>query len=115
MSTSRSSPGRAAYVDGRGGSSMRLNFSGVSEAEIHEGIRRIGEIVREQVALYGTLTGAAPRHRPGRTPAGTPGPQPLRARSSSPRCCDCQRSASAPDDRASPSSRAAARSNARCR
>jgi len=52
-------PGRAAYVDGRGGSSMRLNFSGVNEDEIREGIRRIGEIVREQVALYGTLTGAA--------------------------------------------------------
>jgi 2-aminoadipate transaminase len=53
-------PGRAAYVDGRGGSSMRLNFSGVSEDEIREGIRRIGEVVCEQVALYGTLTGAAP-------------------------------------------------------
>jgi 2-aminoadipate transaminase len=52
-------PGRAAYVDGRGGSEMRLNFSGVSEDEIREGIRRIGEVVREQVALYGTLTGAA--------------------------------------------------------
>jgi 2-aminoadipate transaminase len=52
-------PGRAAYVDGRGGSSMRLNFSGVSEHDIREGIRRIGEVVREQVGLYGTLTGAA--------------------------------------------------------
>jgi len=52
-------PGRAAYVDGRGGSSMRLNFSGVGEDEIREGIRRIGEVVREQVLLYGTLTGAA--------------------------------------------------------
>ena len=46
---------------------MRLNFSGVSEAEIHEGIRRIGEIVREQVGLYGTLTGAS---RSGAEPAG---------------------------------------------
>jgi 2-aminoadipate transaminase len=55
-------PGRAAYVDGRGGSSMRLNFSGVSERDIHEGIRRIGEVVHEQVGLYGTLTGTiAPR------------------------------------------------------
>jgi len=57
-------PGRAAYVDGRGGSSMRLNFSGVGEDDIREGVRRIGEVVREQVALYGTLTGraaAAPR------------------------------------------------------
>jgi 2-aminoadipate transaminase len=53
-------PGRAAYVDGRGGSAMRLNFSGVDEDDIREGIRRIGEVVREQVALYGTLTGAAP-------------------------------------------------------
>ncbi len=53
-------PGRAAYVDGRGGSSMRLNFSGVGEEEIREGVRRIGEIVREQVTLYGTLTGARP-------------------------------------------------------
>jgi 2-aminoadipate transaminase len=52
-------PGRAAFVDGRGGSSMRLNFSGADEDEIREGIRRIGEVVREQVALYGTLTGAA--------------------------------------------------------
>ena len=53
-------PGRAAYVDGRGGSSMRLNFSGVSEDEIREGMRRLGEVVREQVALYGTLTGQTP-------------------------------------------------------
>ena len=53
-------PGRAAFVDGRGGSSMRLNFSGVDEEQIREGIRRLGEVVREQVALYGTLTGASP-------------------------------------------------------
>ena len=53
-------PGRAAYLDGRGGSSMRLNFSGVDENDIREGIRRLGEVVREQVALYGTLTGATP-------------------------------------------------------
>jgi 2-aminoadipate transaminase len=37
---------------------MRLNFSGVGEGEIREGIRRLGEVVCEQVALYGTLTGA---------------------------------------------------------
>jgi 2-aminoadipate transaminase len=56
-------PGRAAYVDGRGGSSLRLNFSGVTEDEIREGIRRLGEVVREQVALYSTLSGEviAPR------------------------------------------------------
>jgi 2-aminoadipate transaminase len=53
-------PGRAAFVDGRGGSSMRLNFSGVSDADIREGVRRIGAVVGEQVALYGTLTGHTP-------------------------------------------------------
>jgi 2-aminoadipate transaminase len=53
-------PGRAAFLDGRGGSSMRLNFSGVDESQIREGIRRLGEVVREQVALYGTLTGSHP-------------------------------------------------------
>ena len=59
-------PGRAAYMDGRGGASMRLNFSGVGEDRIREGIRRIGEVVREQVAMYGTLTGARPSLEPGR-------------------------------------------------
>ena len=32
-------------------------------SEIREGVRRIGEVVREQVALYGTLTGAFPPTR----------------------------------------------------
>jgi len=51
-------PGQAAYVEeGRGRSSMRLNFSGVGEDEIREGIRRIGTAVAEQVELYGALTG----------------------------------------------------------
>ena len=53
-------PGRAAYLDGRGGSEMRLNFSGIADDDIREGVRRIGKIVREQVALYSTLTGAEP-------------------------------------------------------
>jgi 2-aminoadipate transaminase len=50
-------PGAAAYVDGRRGTnSMRLNFSGSSEQEIREGIRRIGAVVSEQVDLYETIT-----------------------------------------------------------
>jgi 2-aminoadipate transaminase len=57
-------PGRAAYVDGRGAASMRLNFSGVQESAIREGIRRIGEVVREQVTMYGTLTGRPPAAEP---------------------------------------------------
>jgi 2-aminoadipate transaminase len=66
-------PGRAAFLDGRGASSMRLNFSGVAEADIREGIRRIGEVVREQVELYDTLTGShrvvAPQPEPAPAPA----------------------------------------------
>jgi len=50
-------PGRAAYLDERGGNAMRLNFSGSREEEIREGIRRIGAVVSEQVELYETITG----------------------------------------------------------
>jgi 2-aminoadipate transaminase len=56
-------PGRAAYLDGRGGSAMRLNFSGVSEDDLREGVRRIGKVVNEQVRLYSTLTGKEPPAR----------------------------------------------------
>jgi 2-aminoadipate transaminase len=50
-------PGSAAFVDGRGGSSMRLNFSAASDDEIVEGIRRIGKVIDEQISLYSTFTG----------------------------------------------------------
>jgi len=53
-------PGQAAYVDGRGRSSMRLNFSAGTEDEIREGIRRIGKTIAEQVELYSALTGEDP-------------------------------------------------------
>src|SRR5439155_25869614 len=57
-------PGRAAYVDGRSGSSsMRLNFAGVPEEDIREGMRRIGKVVREQLSLIGTLSGSVPSSR----------------------------------------------------
>jgi 2-aminoadipate transaminase len=64
-------PGEGAFMDGRGRNSMRLNFSGVDEDEIREGIRRIGEIVQEQVELYGTLTGEQQAPAP---PAEEPAP-----------------------------------------
>jgi 2-aminoadipate transaminase len=50
-------PGEAAYADGRGQHSMRLNFSSSTDEDIRDGVRRIGKIVAEQVALYDTLTG----------------------------------------------------------
>jgi 2-aminoadipate transaminase len=68
-------PGEAAYFDGRGRNAMRLNFSHPSEDMIREGIRRIGNVIQEQVALYGTLTGQEQTPRPrGAAPAdGEPG------------------------------------------
>jgi 2-aminoadipate transaminase len=63
-------PGEAAFLDGRGRNAMRLNFSGSNEDAIREGIRRIGEVVTEQVELYGTLTGEHPAVRVEEPPAG---------------------------------------------
>src|SRR5215216_1432987 len=62
-------PGRAAYLDGRGGSAMRLNFSGVDEDDLREGVARIGKVVSEQVRLYSTLTGTEPTRARRATPA----------------------------------------------
>ena len=50
-------PGEAAFLDGRGSTSMRLNFSARSEEEIREGVRRIGGVISEQLDLYRTITG----------------------------------------------------------
>jgi 2-aminoadipate transaminase len=61
-------PGAAAFLDGRGHSSMRLNFSGCHEDRLREGIRRIAEVIKEQVALYGTLTGEVAAVRAERVP-----------------------------------------------
>ncbi len=55
--TSPSSRARPPTSTDAGRNSMRLNFSGVSEDEIREGIRRIGRVIAEQVELYGALTG----------------------------------------------------------
>jgi 2-aminoadipate transaminase len=60
-------PGAAAYVDGRGGSSMRLNFSNADSDSIREGIKRIGKVVREQISLYGTVTGERSKEVRGQT------------------------------------------------
>jgi 2-aminoadipate transaminase len=64
-------PGEQAYMDGRGRNSLRLNFSNQDEDSIREGIRRIGKVIQEQVALYGTLTGQEqpPPSRGARQPA----------------------------------------------
>jgi 2-aminoadipate transaminase len=51
-------PGRAAYTDGiSGSSSMRLNFAGVPDGDIREGVRRIGRAMGGQAGLFGALSG----------------------------------------------------------
>jgi 2-aminoadipate transaminase len=63
-------PGRAAYLDERRGtSSMRLNFAGVPEEEIREGIKRIGAAVGDRVGLFGSLTGSPAAERDSTPPA----------------------------------------------
>jgi 2-aminoadipate transaminase len=62
-------PGRSAYMDGdgrHGASSMRLNFAGVPDEDIREGIRRISAIVGPDTGLLmDTLTGSRPATQPG--------------------------------------------------
>ena len=45
-------PGSAAFLDGQGQDSMRLNFSGSDEETIAEGVRRIGGAVSDVAELY---------------------------------------------------------------
>jgi 2-aminoadipate transaminase len=48
-------PGRSAYMDGdSGASSMRLNFAGVPEEDIREGIKRIASLIDADAGLLGT-------------------------------------------------------------
>jgi 2-aminoadipate transaminase len=69
-------PGAAAYADGRGGSAMRLNFSASGEDEIREGIRRIGSVIDEQVALFETITNVPPASRNTNVPSASSASRP---------------------------------------
>jgi 2-aminoadipate transaminase len=72
-------PGRSAYMDGSSGAnSMRLNFAGVPEEDIREGIRRISAIVGPNTGLLmGTMTGSEPAAQPNATGSGSePAAQP---------------------------------------
>jgi 2-aminoadipate transaminase len=71
-------PGRAAYLDGRSGSSsMRLNFAGVADEDIRQGVRRIGEALGGQTGLFGALGGSSPVIATGAEPS-PPEPQTAR-------------------------------------
>jgi DNA-binding transcriptional MocR family regulator len=48
-------PGTAFYADGRGGNQMRLAFCHPPEDRIREGIARLGNLLDDERALYGSL------------------------------------------------------------
>ncbi len=48
-------PGRAAYLDGQGARSLRLNFSAVDEDTLREGARRLGAVCGEALELATAL------------------------------------------------------------
>ena len=50
-------PGTAFYPDGRGANRMRLAFCYPTEERIHEGIARLGALLRDEEQLYGSLGG----------------------------------------------------------
>ena len=45
-------PGRSFFVGGVGANFMRLAFCYPSEEDVREGIRRLGEVVKDQISLY---------------------------------------------------------------
>jgi 2-aminoadipate transaminase len=49
-------PGTAFYPDGRGRERMRLAFCYPSESDIHEGVRRLGELLSDEEVLYRSLS-----------------------------------------------------------
>ncbi|HEY1480278.1 MAG TPA: PLP-dependent aminotransferase family protein [Gaiellales bacterium] len=58
-------PGRAAYLDGQGARSLRLNFSAVDEETLREGARRLGAVCGEALELARSLAATRARaHRP---------------------------------------------------
>ena len=111
---------RGAYMDGRGGSSsMRLNFAGVPDEDIREGVRRIGKVVPSSRPVRHAHRLLGRRRRAGRAGA------PRRARpGSSPTSSSCRRRDATgparqrgprPRHAGSPCSRAAARWSETCR
>lgn len=49
-------PGTAFYPDGRGRDRMRLSFCYPSEERIREGVRRLGELLADEEALYRSMS-----------------------------------------------------------
>lgn len=56
-------PGNAFFPDGKGRNTMRLNFSNATPEMIEEGIRRMGLVLKEQIAAKRTGQGAEVKDR----------------------------------------------------
>lgn len=64
-------PGPGFYPDESGKNSMRLNFSFPTPEQIHEGVKRLGKVIKEQMTLYRSLVeGFTPAGRTGTAAAG---------------------------------------------
>ncbi len=50
-------PGRAFFADGSGANFMRLAFCYPNEEDIHEGVKRLAGVVKDQISLYQSLAG----------------------------------------------------------
>jgi 2-aminoadipate transaminase len=53
-------PGHPFYVDGGGDRTLRLNFSNTDPAMIEEGIRRLGEAMKQLISGSPSLAGIKP-------------------------------------------------------
>ena len=103
-------PGRAAFLDGRGGSSMRLNFSGVGEDDIREGVRAD----RQGRPRAGRPVRHADRHAPG-APRREAAPAEAAGRARPPPCTTCGPGAHASDAPGRPRARRGQHPRARAR
>lgn len=54
-------PGKAFYADGSGSREMRLSFCYATPARIREGIRRLGEVLQEEIELVDAVFGRTER------------------------------------------------------
>ena len=48
-------PGKAFFADGSGRNCLRLNYSFMKERDIREGVRRLAEVVEQEIELYRSL------------------------------------------------------------
>ncbi|MGH8826027.1 MAG: PLP-dependent aminotransferase family protein, partial [Jiangellaceae bacterium] len=58
-------PGTAFYADGYGSRSMRLSYCYPTPERIREGVRRLAQVVEQEMELRATFGASRPVRRPG--------------------------------------------------